>query len=57
MNFLATVEMTEVWGISSNRVALLCSQGRAGGATVKGKTWLIHTKKTEELCQVRKKGQ
>lgn len=41
MNFLTTTEMAKVWGISSRRIALLCSQGRVEGATMKGKTWLI----------------
>lgn len=41
MSFLTTTEMSKVWGISSRRIALLCSQGRVDGATMKGKTWLI----------------
>ncbi len=41
MSFLTTTEMSKVWGISSRRIALLCSQGRVNGATMKGKTWLI----------------
>ena len=59
MNFLTTTEMAKVWGISSRRIALLCSQGRVDGATMKGKTWLIpeNAKKPEEPRRVQKKGQ
>lgn len=59
MNFLTTTEMAKVWGISSRRIALLCSQGRVDGATMKGKTWLIpeNTKKPEDPRRVQKKGQ
>ena len=41
MSFLTTTEMSKVWGISSRRIALLGSQVRVNGATMKGKTWLI----------------
>ena len=41
MDLMTTSEMAKVWGISSRRVALLCSQGRVEGAVKKGKTWLI----------------
>ena len=41
MDLMTTSEMGKVWGISSRRVALLCSQGRVDGAIKKGKTWLI----------------
>lgn len=59
MNFLTTTEMAKVWGISSRRIALLCSQGRVEGATMKGKTWLIpeNAKKPEDPRRVQKKGQ
>ena len=33
--------MSKIWGISSRRISLLCSQGRVPGAEKKGKTWLI----------------
>ena len=33
--------MSKIWGISSRRIFLLCSQGRVPGAEKKGKTWLI----------------
>ena len=59
MNFLTTTEMAKVWGISSRRIALLCSQGSVDGATMKGKTWLIpeNAKKPEDPRRVQKKGQ
>lgn len=41
MDYMTTTEMSEIWGISPRRVALLCSQGRIEGAIKKGKTWLI----------------
>lgn len=34
-------EMAKKWGISSRRIAILCSEGRIDGAVKKGKTWLI----------------
>jgi hypothetical protein len=39
-----------VWGISSRRISLLCSQERVKGAVKKGKTWLIpaNAKKPED---------
>ncbi|HHV09280.1 MAG TPA: DNA-binding protein [Clostridiales bacterium] len=41
MEYLTTVEMSERWGISSRRIALLCEQQRIDGVIKKGKTWLI----------------
>lgn len=41
MDYLTTIEMSEKWGISSRRIALLCEQGRIEGVVKKGKTWLI----------------
>lgn len=41
MDYLTTIEMSERWGISSRRIALLCEQNRVAGAVKKGKTWLI----------------
>lgn len=41
MNYITTIEMSEIWGISARRIALLCEQGRIEGAIKKGKTWLI----------------
>lgn len=50
MDFLTTTEMSEIWGISSRRISLLCAEGRVEGALKKGKTWLIPqgTKKPED---------
>jgi hypothetical protein len=41
MNYVTTIEMSEIWGISARRIALLCEQERIEGAIKKGKTWLI----------------
>lgn len=41
MDFLTTTEMSEIWHVSSRRIALLCKEGRVEGAFMKGKTWLI----------------
>ena len=41
MEYLTTLEMSEKWGISERRIALLCEQGRISGVVKKGKTWLI----------------
>lgn len=59
MNFLTTTEMAKVWGISSRRIALLCSQGRVEGATMKGKTWLIpdRANKPEDPRRIQKSRQ
>lgn len=41
MNYVTTIEMSEIWGISARRIALLCEQWRIAGVVKKGKTWLI----------------
>lgn len=41
MEYLTTVEMSEVWNISSRRIGALCADGRIEGVIKKGKTWLI----------------
>ena len=41
MEYLTTIEMSERWGITSRRIAILCEQGRVIGVIKKGKTWLI----------------
>lgn len=50
MEFLTTTELSHIWGISSRRISLLCSQNRIQGAIKKGKTWLIpsEAKKPED---------
>ena len=37
MDYITTIEMSKIWGISSRRISLLCSQGRVPGAEKKGK--------------------
>ena len=41
MEYLTTIEMSDKWGITSRRIAVLCEQGRIQGVVKKGKTWLI----------------
>lgn len=41
MEYLTTVEMSEIWNISSRRIGVLCADGRIEGVIKKGKTWLI----------------
>ncbi|SCY63115.1 helix-turn-helix domain-containing protein [Butyrivibrio sp. INlla14] len=41
MEYLTTVELSEIWGISARRIGVLCAEGRLEGAIKKGKTWLI----------------
>ena len=57
MLLLTSKEMAKKWGLSSRRVAILCSEGRIDGVVKKGKTWLIPSdaekpvdgRKTEEV--------
>lgn len=57
MEFFTTTELSEIWGISARRIALLCNQGRVEGAIKKGKTWLIPegTKKPEDPRKIHNK--
>lgn len=59
MTYLTTTELSQVWGISSRRISLLCAQGRIKEAIKKGKTWLIPegATKPEDPRRVRKMGQ
>ncbi|MDO4961445.1 MAG: DNA-binding protein [Eubacteriales bacterium] len=41
MKYLSTIEIGEKWGLSSRRVAILCSEGRIEGAMRAGKMWII----------------
>lgn len=41
MEYLTTVELSEIWKISSRRIGIFCAEGRIEGAIKKGKTWLI----------------
>ena len=56
MDYLTSIETAERWGISSRRVALLCSEGRVEGCIKKGKTWLIpdNAKKPEDPRKVKR---
>lgn len=38
MNYLTTVEMSQIWNISSRRIGVLCAEGRIEGVVKKGKT-------------------
>ena len=57
MNFLTSVEMSEIWRISARRISFLCREGRVEGAIKKGKTWLIpeNALKPEDPRRARKK--
>lgn len=59
MEFYTTSEMSRIWGISSRRISLLCSQDRVDGAVKKGKTWLIPTeaKKPEDPRKLKDKSE
>lgn len=41
MEYLTTVELAKLWGISSRRIGVLCAENRIDGVIKKGKTWLI----------------
>lgn len=41
MEYLTTIELSEIWNITPRRIGVLCSEGRIKGAIKKGKTWLI----------------
>ena len=58
MDYFTSIEMSKVWGISSRRVSLLCSEGRVPGAEKKGKTWWIpkDAKKPENPRQRKEQG-
>ena len=55
MEYLTSPEMSELWGISSRRISLLCAEGRIEGAIKKGKTWLIPSD-TQKPADARYKG-
>lgn len=54
MDYLTTVEMSEIWNITSRRIGVLCSTGRIEGAIKKGKTWLIPSNVEKPLDARRK---
>ena len=41
MEYLTTTEMAKIWGLSSRRIGVLCTEGRIDGAIKKGKMWLL----------------
>ncbi|MHB8128564.1 MAG: DNA methyltransferase [Mobilitalea sp.] len=41
MDYISTKEVSEKWGISQRRVAILCEDGRINGAAKVGKTWAL----------------
>lgn len=41
MDFLTTKQASEIWGISSRRIAILCEQGRIDGAIKAGTAWIM----------------
>lgn len=41
MEYLTTTEISRIWGISSRRIGVLCTEGRIDGAIKKGKMWLL----------------
>ncbi len=55
MNYLTSAAMSKVWGISSRRVSLLCSEGRVPGAEKKGKTWPLIPKDARKPENPRRK--
>ncbi len=50
MEYLTTLEMSEKWGISARRIALLCEQGRISGVVKKGKN-MVDTGRSREACR------
>lgn len=54
MELLTTKELSNLWGISARRIAVLCEENRVKGAVKKGKTWLI-PKDVEKPCDERHK--
>lgn len=41
MEYYTTAELSEKWGISQRRIAILCKQDRIPGSIMKGRTWLV----------------
>jgi predicted site-specific integrase-resolvase len=41
MEFLTAKKASELWGISTRRIAKLCEEGRIQGATKAGRTWIM----------------
>ena len=45
MNYVTTIEMSEKWGISARRIALLCEEGQN----------LVDSRKCRKACGQKKK--
>ena len=56
MDYITTIEMSKIWGISFRRISLLCSQGRVPGAEKKGKD-LANTKRCGKANRASKEKQ
>ena len=41
MKFISTTEAGRKWGLSSRRVAVLCTEGRIPNAQKVGNTWML----------------
>lgn len=41
MDWMTTKEASELWGISTRRIQILCDNGRVDGATRLGNMWVI----------------
>ena len=41
MKFISTTEAGKRWGLSSRRVAILCTEGRIPNAQKIGNTWML----------------
>jgi hypothetical protein len=41
MDWMTTKEASELWGISTRRIQILCDTGRVEGATRLGNIWVI----------------
>jgi hypothetical protein len=41
MDWMTTKEASELWGISTRRIQILCDTGRVEGATRLGNMWVI----------------
>ena len=38
---MTTMEATELWGVTTRRVQILCDNGKVKGAIKMGRTWII----------------
>lgn len=52
MEYLTTVEMSEVWNISSRRIGVLCADGRIEGVIKKAKAKIVHVIPGGAVCKI-----